>query len=42
MHVLVIGGSGYFGRILVERLLERGDQVTLYTRGNTRPPSGSA
>jgi nucleoside-diphosphate-sugar epimerase len=37
VHVLVIGGTRYFGRILVRRLLARGDRVTLYTRGNTRP-----
>lgn len=29
MHVLVTGGSGYFGEILVERMRERGDEVTI-------------
>jgi nucleoside-diphosphate-sugar epimerase len=37
MRVLIIGGTKYFGKLIVRRLLERGDQVTLYTRGNTRP-----
>ena len=30
---LVLGGSRFFGRRLVERLLERGDAVTILTRG---------
>ena len=29
MHVLVTGGGGYIGSIAVERLIERGDQVTV-------------
>ncbi|MBM3944225.1 MAG: hypothetical protein FJ317_01875, partial [SAR202 cluster bacterium] len=37
MHVLFIGGTRDFGRITVKRLLERGDTVTLYTRGNAKP-----
>jgi nucleoside-diphosphate-sugar epimerase len=37
MHVLVIGGTKYFGKLIVRRLLARGDRVTLFTRGNTRP-----
>lgn len=37
MRVLIIGGTLYFGRSLARRVLERGDQITLYTRGNTRP-----
>ncbi|MBI3972107.1 MAG: NAD-dependent epimerase/dehydratase family protein [Chloroflexi bacterium] len=36
-NILIIGGTRYFGRILAQRLLEGGDRVTLYTRGNTRP-----
>lgn len=37
MKVLVIGGTRYMGRIAVRRLLERGDRVTIFSRGNTRP-----
>ena len=37
MEILVIGGSRYMGRIAVEKLLERGDTVTIFSRGNTRP-----
>jgi len=32
MHFLVTGGPGFIGRPLVERLLARGDKVTLLTR----------
>ena len=37
MNVLVIGGTQYFGKVIVRRLLERGDSVTVYSRGNSRP-----
>jgi nucleoside-diphosphate-sugar epimerase len=37
MNVLVLGGTGFFGRAIVERLLERGDAVTVFSRGNIRP-----
>jgi len=37
MRVLVIGGTRYMGRVVVRRCLARGDEVVLYTRGNTRP-----
>ena len=37
MDVLVIGGTGYMGKLMVERLLARGDRVTIFTRGTTRP-----
>ena len=37
MDFLLIGGTQYMGRIAVERLLERGDKVTIFSRGNTRP-----
>lgn len=37
MRVLIIGGTKYFGKLIVRRLLARGDEVTLFTRGNTRP-----
>jgi 2-alkyl-3-oxoalkanoate reductase len=32
-HALVTGGGGFLGRYLVEQLLERGDQVTVFARG---------
>jgi nucleoside-diphosphate-sugar epimerase len=38
MHVLVIGGTTFFGRRIVEKLLQRGDQVTVFSRGNRKPP----
>ncbi len=37
MKVLLIGGTLYFGKKIVRDLLERGDDVTIYSRGNTRP-----
>ena len=37
MDVLVIGGTLYFGKVIVRKLLERGDNVTTYSRGNTQP-----
>jgi nucleoside-diphosphate-sugar epimerase len=37
MDVLIIGGTRYMGRAVVKKLLERGDSVTVYSRGNTRP-----
>jgi nucleoside-diphosphate-sugar epimerase len=37
MHVLVIGGTQYFGKVAVRTMLARGDKVTLYTRGQTKP-----
>ena len=37
MRYLIIGGTRYMGRVVVERLLERGDHVTVYSRGNNRP-----
>lgn len=39
-RVLVLGGTSYVGKYLVEMLLQNGDHVTLATRGNTViPPS---
>ena len=38
MNVLIIGGTRYFGKIIVRMLLERGDEITLFTRGQSRPP----
>ncbi len=37
MRVLVIGGTLYFGKVIVRSLLGRGDSVTIYSRGNARP-----
>ncbi len=37
MDILIIGGTRYMGRIAVQKLLERGDRVTVFSRGNTRP-----
>jgi nucleoside-diphosphate-sugar epimerase len=33
MHALVTGGGGFLGRYIVERLLERGDRVRIFARG---------
>jgi uncharacterized protein (TIGR01777 family) len=35
-RIVVSGGSGYIGRALVQHLLERGDEVTVLTRGDTQ------
>ena len=37
MKVLVIGGTKYFGKVTVRKLLARGDDVTIFSRGNVRP-----
>jgi 2'-hydroxyisoflavone reductase len=37
VRVLILGGSLFLGRHLVEAALERGDEVTLFNRGRTRP-----
>ncbi|MSS70512.1 MAG: NAD-dependent epimerase/dehydratase family protein [Candidatus Latescibacteria bacterium] len=37
MKVLIIGGTRYMGRVAVQRLLERGDSVTVFSRGNVQP-----
>ncbi|GAA1693255.1 NAD-dependent epimerase/dehydratase family protein [Nonomuraea maheshkhaliensis] len=39
-RICVIGGSRYFGKILVERLLAAGHRVTVINRGSTLPPAG--
>jgi 2'-hydroxyisoflavone reductase len=38
VDVLIIGGTRYMGKVTVERLLARGDRVTVFSRGSTRPP----
>lgn len=37
MEILVIGGTRYMGRLAVDQLLDRGDRVTVFSRGHTRP-----
>jgi nucleoside-diphosphate-sugar epimerase len=37
MRVLVLGGSGYVGRRITERLVDRGDAVTVVSRGLLKP-----
>ncbi|WP_441245516.1 reductase [Kitasatospora sp. McL0602] len=39
-EVLVIGGSRYFGKRLIERLRDAGDAVTVVNRGSSAPPPG--
>jgi nucleoside-diphosphate-sugar epimerase len=34
MRVLVTGGGGFLGRYIVEQLLDRGDEVTVFSRGH--------
>ncbi len=36
--VLVIGGTTFFGKAIVEELLEAGHRVTVFSRGQKRPP----
>lgn len=38
IHVLVIGGTKFFGKAIVDDLLNDGHEVTLFSRGNNRPP----
>lgn len=40
--ILVIGGTRYFGRVLVRRLLDAGHAVTLLTRGQTPDKLGNS
>jgi nucleoside-diphosphate-sugar epimerase len=37
MKILMIGGTGFFGRLLATKLLKAGHQLTLLTRGNEKP-----
>ncbi len=37
MRLLVLGGTGFVGRHIVERALARGDEVTLFNRGISAP-----
>lgn len=36
MRILVIGGTQFFGKLIVEQFLARGDQVTIFSRGRRR------
>lgn len=42
MKILVLGGTRYFGKHLVENLLEKGYDVTIATRGITKDSYGSS
>ena len=42
MRVLVIGGTGYIGGHIAERLRSRGFDVTAFARGRTHAPYGDA
>ncbi len=37
MKILILGGTVFLGRALVEAALSRGHQVTLFNRGRTNP-----
>ena len=37
MKLLVLGGTKFLGRHVVEAALARGDEVTIFTRGQTNP-----
>jgi 2'-hydroxyisoflavone reductase len=37
MRLLVLGGTQFVGRLVVEAALERGHELTLFNRGHTRP-----
>ena len=37
MDILIIGGTRYMGRIAVQKLLDAGDTISIFSRGNTRP-----
>jgi len=39
-NILVLGGTGYFGKHLVEMLLTNGDNVCIATRGISQIPTG--
>ncbi len=39
-NICVIGGSRYFGRLMVERLRDAGHRVTLVNRGSAPAPAG--
>ncbi|MCH7494165.1 NAD-dependent epimerase/dehydratase family protein [bacterium] len=42
MRILLLGGTRFIGRALVDTLLARGDEVTIYSRGLAADPFGDA
>ena len=42
MRVLIIGGTRYMGRLAVEQMLERGDDVTVFSAATRSPRGGIA
>lgn len=42
MNILVIGGTRFFGKLLVEKLIDEGHAVTVGTRGKTSDRFGTA
>jgi nucleoside-diphosphate-sugar epimerase len=42
MRVLVIGGTNFYGKRLVELLIEQGHSITIFSRGNIVPESFKA
>jgi hypothetical protein len=40
MRILVLGGSGFVGRSIAELAVARGDDVTVFNRGNNHPVDG--
>ncbi|MEV3988958.1 NAD-dependent epimerase/dehydratase family protein [Streptomyces sp. NPDC049837] len=41
LRICVIGGSRYFGKRLIQRLLTSGHEVTVVNRGSSTPPAGA-
>ncbi len=37
MKILMIGGTSFFGKEIVELALDAGHEVTIFSRGNARP-----
>lgn len=37
VKVLVVGGTRFFGKRIVQKLLDRGHEVSVFTHGNSRP-----
>lgn len=40
MDILVLGGTRFFGKVLISQLLDKGHTVTIATRGKTSDPFG--